>query len=112
MPRFKEQELKAKAAQDVATASSSADARPQGESSQVDQHAAPTTQSATSAQPVPPLSPEHQDTTAERFAMTPIARGDNGDEDMEDKMSDQKAPSVHCTMETSATDRIPHEARN
>ena len=51
---------------------------------------------------------ELQETTAERFAMIPSARVDNGDEDMEDMVSDQNAPSAQDAMETSATDRIPN----
>ena len=32
--------------------------------------------------------------------------------DMEDKVSDHKTPSAQDAMETFATDRVPHEARN
>ena len=50
---------------------------------------------------------ERQETTAEQSARTPDARSGNGDEDMEEKMSDQRSASAQDAMETFATDRLP-----
>ena len=87
--RQKEQEMVAKAARDPAAASGSADARPGGEPSQVGQHAAPNS-------PVPHarVAPASGEPEMERFVMTPGAGVDNGNEGMEDNMSDQKGPII------------------
>ena len=49
------------------------------------------------------------ESATEQFAVTPGAIVDNGDKDMEDHMSDQKAPSVQDDMDTFATVRNPGE---
>ena len=104
----KKQELKTKAAHDAATASSSADARLHGESSQVDQSAVPIPLTPReSHRPSPMRVSGRQETTAEQSARTPDARSGNGDKDMEDKMSDPTSPIAQDAMETFATDRIP-----